>query len=120
MQKQKTRKQILIASSDSNVNQKVKIQGTKFDRKWTIDQKVVEKMKWLKSCGLNTNQIATMCGVSWPVAKYHTDPEYRYTHNRMKNSKHYGERSGISERANYKRRLLRANAHVIYPMGEDD
>lgn len=119
MVKTMTKKQMLIASSDSNVDQKVKVQGTKFDRKWTISQKLIEKMKWLKECGLNTNQIAVICGVSWGVAKYHTDPEYRFTHNRTKNSKHYGDRSNVSERANYKRRLLKANAHVVYPMEDN-
>ncbi len=76
-------------------------------------------MKWLKQCGLNTSQIAEICGVSWLTAKYHTDPEWRYVHNRTKNSKHYGEHSDVSERASYKRRLLKANAHVVYPMKED-
>ena len=114
----KTKKQILLASSDAVVDQEVKIQGTKFDRKWTIPQVLVQKMQWLKKCGLNTNQIATMCGVSWAVAKYHTDPEWRVHHNKTKNSKHYGEEGDMSERANYKRKLLKANAHIIYPMAD--
>ena len=116
MSKVMTKKQKLISSSDSVVDHSVKVQGTRFDRKWTIPQSLVEKMLWLSKCGLNTNEIATMCGVSWSVAKYHTDPAWRYIHNRTKNSKHYGTKSDVSERANYKRKLLKANAHVVYPM----
>lgn len=112
----KTKKQQLLASSDSVVDQSVKIQGTKFDRKWTISQTLVQKMQWLKKCGLNTNQIATMCEVSWRTAKYHTDPEWRAWYNLTRSGKHYGPTGDSSERANYKRKLLKANAHVIYKM----
>ena len=110
-----TKKEVL-RMSDSAVDSTVKIQGTKFDRKWTISQDLVKKMQWLAACGLTPTQIAERCCVSWGVAKYHTDPEYRYWHNRTKNSKHYGKSSDVSERASYKRKLVSANAHVIYPM----
>ena len=111
-----TVKQNIIRMSDSQVDKLVKLQGTKFDRKRTVSPAMVQKMIYLSECGLSTNRIAAECGVSWITAKYHTDLEWRENYNRTRNGKHYGKYSDKSERAEYKRRLLKANARVIYPM----
>ena len=112
----KTKRQVLIASSDSVVDKAVKIQGTKFDRKRKISQSTIEKMQYLAKCGLGVSAIAKTCGVSPMMVKYHTDPVWRMIYNLTRSGKHYGAPSDVAERVAYKRKLLKTNASVIYPM----
>lgn len=109
-----TKKEVLKLS-DSAVDTTVKIQGTKFDRKVKISPSTIDKMKYLSACGYSNYKIAKMCNVSHTAVRYHLDPEYRYAVNHSGGTHAVGYLD-LHNRANYKRKLVSSNAHVIYPM----
>ena len=109
------KKKEVLSLSDYALDKVVKIQGTKFDRKRKLSDKTISKMKYLSACGYSASRIAKTLGTNYVVVKYHTDPEYRYRVNHKGGSHSHGEMD-LQNRAEYKRGLVSANAHVIYPM----
>ena len=102
--------------SNVEVDKTVKIQGTKFDRKRKIGDDTINQIKYLRSCGKTLSAISREVGVSAPMVRYYTDAEYRYKHCHMGGTHAQSEVHDLNERADYKRRLMRAGARVIYPM----
>lgn len=109
-----TKKEVL-GMNDRDIDRVVKIQGTRFDRKRKVSKETIEKIKYLRVCGKSYSSIAKELGISDKTARYYCDDFYRWL-DCHKGGTH--KKSAIftpSERGGYKRRLVSANAHVIYP-----
>ena len=110
-----TKKEVL-ALSNSELDKAVKIQGTKFDRKRKLSNSTIDRIKYLSSCGKSFYAIANMLGLNYATVRYHSDEAFRWKVNHRGGSHAQSSIYTPSERANYKRGLVSANAHVIYPM----
>lgn len=110
-----TKKEIL-GMSDNALDKVVKIQGTRFDRKRKVSAKTIEKINYLKACGLTNSAISENLSVSTKVVKYYTDASYRYRDCHKGGTHAHGKKT-TQDRAQYKRTLLSSNANVIYPRG---
>lgn len=109
-----TKKEVL-GLSDYALDKVVKIQGTKFDRKRKISDNTISKIKYLRACGNSFSTIAKKLNVSYIAARYYTDEEFKNKLNHRPGS-HANGNFTIKDRADYKRKLVSSNAHVIYPM----
>lgn len=101
--------------NDSKINEVVRIQGTKFDRKRKFSDKTLERMLRMVTSGMSYSEVAEVLGCSTKMVKYHTDEEYRYKLNHREGG---GKHTGVdhvtpADRASYKRRLVKAGANVI-------
>lgn len=115
MNKPNYSKKMYLDMAKSSLNKRVKIQGTKFDRKRRYSDKDYTMMKKLVSKGMSYNEVANIIGCSTAVVKYHTNDEYRY---RVLHREGAGKHTGVdhisaNDRIAYKRKLIIAGAKVI-------
>jgi len=110
-----TKKEVL-ALNNSEIDKVVKIQGTKFDRKKKVSANTISNIRWLRSCGKSYAAIAEETGVSTGTVRYYTDPFYRFSVCHTGGTHATSSVHTTAERGEYKRKLVSANAHVIYPM----
>lgn len=110
-----TKKEILNMSNNA-LDKVVKIQGTRFDRKRKVSAKTIEKINYLKACGVSNTSIAENLNISTKTVRYYTDDAYRWM-DCHKGGTHGHGKITASNRAQYKRMLLSSNANVIYPRG---
>ena len=109
-----TKKEVL-ALSNSELDKVVKIQGTKFDRKRKVSDRTISEIQRLFRCGKSMYSISKEMGVSVTTVQYYTDPVFRFLRNHTGGSHAHGVMDA-SNRAEYKRSLVRSNAKVVYPM----
>lgn len=84
----------------------VTIQGTEFDRKRALSDKMIKKLNKLHKKGLSVNEIRKKLNLNWHTVKYNVDPEYRAMH-LSRCGKHTGTTHITSqERIEYKRSLI--------------
>ena len=108
IKERKARKQVL-KMDDVAIDQKIKIQGTDFDRKRLLKKADVEAMKRALDEGMSVSAVANLWNVSYHAVKYNTDDAYRAAYN----AKRYGPGThstgslGLSNRAAYKRELVK-------------
>ena len=114
MMKTKTMtKKELLKLTDSELDAKVKIQGTKFDRKRKISDSTLKKMKKLASQGLTYLQIAKELGLVSTQVKYHIDPVWKAYYNSHRDGRHCGkDKITVADRIAYKRSLVAAGKIV--------
>lgn len=98
----------LLTLTDDVLDKKVKIQGTKYDRKRTISDEVINKMlKMVKK--KDYAEIAKNLGLSVRDVRYHTDPIYRAEYLSKLSGKHTGkDHITMKDRVAYKRKLVAA------------
>jgi hypothetical protein len=108
-------KKELLSMSNYNLDKTVKIQGTKFDRKRKVSAKTIAKINYLKACGKTYCEIAKMLELNPITVRYHFDENYKYKMCHVGGTHAHGNLD-LDNRASYKRSLVSANAHVIYPM----
>ena len=107
-----SRKSLLLLP-DTQLNQTVLIQGTKFDRKRKVSEKTDAKMKKLYASGMTVSEIARLLDLNYGTVKYHVDEEYNRLC-RSKGNPHTGKtRISVQDRIEYKRKLVKAGAKVI-------
>lgn len=103
------RKLELLSLTDKELDNKVKIQGTIYDRKRKISDKLIKKMNKMvktKTCV----EIAKELGVRSRDVRYHTDPIYRYCYLKNLSGKHTGKDKVTDlNRIAYKRQLILNN-----------
>lgn len=97
----------ILAMTDDLVDKKVKIQGTKYDRKRKISDATIRKMKSMIARNYTVSQVAAALGVAYQSVKYHTDPVWRATYNANRDGSHTGkDHISIRNRVAYKRTLI--------------
>lgn len=108
-----SRKEIM-SLSNSAIDAKVKIQGTKFDRKRKLSDSTIETMNNMVNRGKKVSEIAEKYNIDTRTVKYWTDPEYRAYKLATASGKHTGKTNITpSMRADYKRALVKVGANVI-------
>lgn len=115
MNKPNYNKKHYLDMTNSTINANVSIQGTKFDRKRIIDPiNDVAKMKKLLNDGKSYSEVANIFGVTTGCVKYNVDSAFRERVLKSCSGKHFGtDHISASERAEYKRKLIRAGANVF-------
>ena len=102
------KKKDILKLSDMELDRKVKIQGTEYDRKRTVTDKTINKMIKMLKKGDSAYKIAQKMGVSYRCVRYNTDPVYKYMYNKNRSGKHTGvDRITTEDRILYKRMLVK-------------
>ncbi len=92
--------------NDKELDKKMKIQGTKYDRKRKVTPKIVKKMLKMRKKGIDYAQIAEKFGVSQYTVKYNLDPDFRSNEiirNSLKSKTH---KNNLNNRPEYKRNII--------------
>ena len=96
----------LLQLNDMELDRKVKIQGTIYDRKRKITDKTIKKMQKM-SKRKSVAEIAKELGLNYITVKYNVDPEFRKQYNERRNGKHTGKTHITdNDRIAYKRSLV--------------
>ena len=98
----------LLTLTDNKLDEKVKIQGTKYDRKRKFSDEIINKM--IKMCKKKDfKEVANKLGISVRDVRYHTDPIYRSAYIKSLSGKHTGKDTITkTNRVSYKRQLVAA------------
>lgn len=98
----------ILKMNDNALDKAVKIQGTAYDRKRTITDDVIKKMKNMAK-RKEPSEIAKKLGMSLRDVMYHIDPEYRKNYISKLSGKHTGKTHfSVNNRVAYKRELVAA------------
>ena len=96
----------ILTLTDNQLDEVIKIQGTKYDRKRKFTDDVIAKMiKMCKKKGYK--EVAEKLGVSVRDVRYHTDPLFRSNYIKSLSGKHTGKDTITkTNRVAYKRQLV--------------
>ena len=99
----------LLTLTDDVLDKKVKIQGTKYDRKRKVSDATIKKATGLFSRGKTISEIAKKLGLNYTTVRYNVDPVFKAEFNAKRDGKHTGK-DHISklDRVAYKRSLVAA------------
>lgn len=99
----------ILTLTDNVLDAKVKIQGTKYDRKRKVSDATIKKMKALFAKNKTVSEIAQKMGLNYTTVRYNVDPVFKAEFNARRDGKHTG-RDHISklDRIAYKRSLVAA------------
>lgn len=101
------KKKDILKLTDAELDAKVKIQGTKYDRKRKISDRTISRMKRMSKRGKTPIQIAEKLGISVMGVKYNLDPEFKKLHNQKRSGAHTGtDHITPEDRIAYKRSLV--------------
>ena len=106
----KARKIILATYDDEMIDEKIKIQGTSFDRKRKLDSKQMKKLQFDFAEGMSVKDLSIKYGVSEWVIKYNTDPEFKAHQLKLREGKSKTHKNimDAENRVNYKKYLVKA------------
>lgn len=98
----------ILKMTDEALDKRVKIQGTPYDRKRTVSESILKKMKSLAK-NKSVAEIARQLGMNYHTVRYNIDPEYRQRHNASRSGAHTGkDHITVKNRVAYKRELVAA------------
>lgn len=109
-------KKALLALSDSELDEKVIIRGTKFDRNSNkvVKASDVAKMKKMYDKGMTPLEIAKKLGYSTTNVRYYVDAEFNKKYRERRSKTHYGKgKVSDAQRIEYKRKLVTAGAKLF-------
>lgn len=107
-------KKELLSLSPMELNQKVLIEGTKFDRKRKVNEKMVARMRRMRDKGMTYRDIGDVFGVTGKTVRYNLDEDYRQRTIDGCSGSHTGKVNiTVNDRIKYKRALVQAGAKVI-------
>lgn len=100
--------------TDYEVDKKVRLVHTQYDRKRKLSDRNVETIKRNLMKGKKTiAQLAKKYKVTEHTIRYNIDPEYRQNAIDIRSGKHYGEgHITVENRIAYKRKLLRNRTYL--------
>lgn len=99
----------LLTMTDNALDKKVKIQGTKYDRKRKIADSTIKKMHALLKKNKSVSEIASQLGLSITSVRYNTDPVWKAEFNAKRSGAHTGKDHITKlDRIAYKRGLVAA------------
>lgn len=98
----------LLKLTDGELDSKVKIQGTMYDRKRKLSESTLKKIaKMAKST--TYSKIARELGLCASTVRYHTDEAWRVHYNATRDGSHTGkDKITVKDRVAYKRALVAA------------
>lgn len=105
----KARKVVLTTYDDEMIDEKIKIQGTTYDRKRKLTDKQVKKLIKDISDGMSIEEAALKYRVSEWVVRYNSNPDFK-KHQldlRKGKSKAHDNYMDFEDRVNYKRLLIK-------------
>ena len=105
------KRRAILKLDDITLDQKVKIQGTQFDRKRKLTDKDINKMRKLIGKGYTLDNLSLIYNVDVRTIKYNLDPDYK-AHIQSYQAENYGKHTGIDtynfeNRVAYKRLLIK-------------
>ena len=104
----------ILRMSDEDLDKKVLIQGTQFDRKRKISARQIRKMSRLYKKYNSYYKVAKDMGYSYLSVRYNLDKNYRELFNAKRDGKHTGvDVITKKNRAEYKRYLVKTYKPVI-------
>lgn len=104
----------ILKMSDADLDKKVLIQGTRFDRKRKISARQIRKMNRLYKKYNSYYKVAKDLGYSYLSVRYNLDKNYKELFNAKRDGKHTGVDVITPEnRAKYKRHLVKTFKPVI-------
>ena len=105
---QKKLRMELLKLDDEVLDQKVKIQGTEFDRKRKLTQKELLNMQNDIMNGLSVKEASIKYNVSEWIVRYNTDSGFRAHQLKLREckSKTYPQEMDFADRVSYKRQLI--------------
>lgn len=97
----------LLTLTDEALDAKVKIQGTKYDRKRKLSDQLIRKMNSMSKRGKSVSEIAKKFGLNYLTVKYNVDPIFKEEYNARRDGKHTGkDKITVKNRISYKRALV--------------
>ena len=100
-------RKIVLNYDDNMLDEKVKIQGTIFDRKRKYDDKTINSLKRDFNNGMSVSEIASKYNMNYTTVRYNVDPTFKKNYNEKRDGKHTGvDVYDFSDRVNYKRYLV--------------
>lgn len=97
----------VLKLTDPELDSKVKIKGTEFDRRRTISESEIRKMRKLHRKGKSYGEIAKTFNVSYGAVRYNVDDEWKKQFNSKRDGKHTGKDNvTFQDRVAYKRELV--------------
>lgn len=102
------KKKDILKMTDAELDAKVKIQGTKYDRKCKLSESTLKKIK--KLAKNNTYyQIAKKLGLVPNTVRYHIDTEFKAHYNATRDGRHFNtDKITVKNCIEYKRSLVAA------------
>ena len=99
----------ILSMMDADLDKKVKIQGTPYDRKRRVSDATIKKMVKMFGNGKTVSEIASKLGLCYHTVHYNVDPVWRAKYNATRNGAHTGkDKITVSNRIAYKRMLVAA------------
>lgn len=103
------KKMDVLKMTDMELDSKVKIQGTQYDRKRKISDKLIKKMKSMWKRNKTVSEIASKFGLNYNTVRYNVDPVYKMEFNKKRSGAHTGvDHITVLNRVAYKRELVAA------------
>lgn len=98
-----------LKMNDNELDKKVRIQGTKYDRKVRYTDSDFKQARKLLREGKTWSEISSKVGIKTRDLRYHLEPEYRKSYLASLSGKHTGKDHITKQnRINYKRSLVAA------------
>ena len=99
----------VLSMTDDKLDQAVKIQGTRWDRKRKLSESTIKQMSKLSRAGKSAYEIATKLGLNYSTVRYNVDPIWRASYNATRDGRHTGKNHvTVKNRVAYKRSLVAA------------
>lgn len=105
----------VLKLSDRKLDNYVKIQGTKFDRKRKFSEATKRKMKRMYKNGKSVKEIAVKFNTTRTPVLYIVDEDFKKMFNATRSGKHTGvDKITAQNRIEYKRQLVSKRKDIIY------
>lgn len=100
-----------VVMTDKEVDQLVRIGGTRFDRRRKVTPDMVRKMNEMLNDGVRVSHIARELGVAYSTVKYNTSREFKAKANRERMKYAFVKVTPLMthERIEYKKSLVTGN-----------
>ena len=100
--------------SNEEINNRIKIQSTEFDRKRKLDDKSRNMLRKEYSAGVSVSVLSAKYGISAHTVKYNADDTYRKLFNQKRSGgkykdNHTGRTIFFDDLAMYKKSLVKSN-----------
>ena len=108
------KKSELLKLSNSELNKKVHVAGTNYDRRRKLTNKDIYEIKRMYKRNNSVSKIANKYGIAYSTVMYHLSEDYKAYKNKDRLNYVNNSNSGsYKELASYKRKLLNENKRLI-------
>lgn len=104
----------ILTLTDNQLDDVIKIQGTKYDRKRKVSDSSIKKMLSLAKKDHTYQEIAKKLGMNPLTVRYNIDPVWKAEYNQKRSGKHTGrDKITKNNRIAYKRTLVAAGKVTV-------